>query len=275
MLRSTKMLAILFAAFTLILGACGDDDDAADAGTPTPDAQADQTVTPDAVPDTPAEDVVEDAVAEVAEEVIEDVVEEIVATNFCVNADDGPLLADSEATCVEFVMDGGVPIGYTIGECAEITDDSEYLVDWLGDAVGHCAASSPTVNPHTCIGCLTGPATCFPASETDPGEYDLTACVLECIALSADDATMPPIHDAVIDSGLSEDCAGCFASITACILGNNCAGACLADSESVACLECSCGCTDTDLGRSCPNEFALCSGVDPYVDCDVLPSCSE
>ena len=273
MLRSTRLLAILFAAFTLMLGACGDDDDATDAGTPTPDAQADGTVTPDATPDV-AEEVTEDAVAEVAE----DVEEEIVADNFCLNATDGALLVESEENCVEFVLDGDppVPVGYTIGECAAITDDSEYLVDWLGDAVGHCAASpptGPTGNPHTCIGCLTGPDTCFPASDTDPDEYDLTSCVLECIALSAEDATMPPIHDAVIDSGLSEDCAGCFAGITACILGNNCAGACLADSDSCACHECSCGLTDTDLGRDCANEFALCTGVDPYIDCGDLASC--
>jgi hypothetical protein len=59
----------------------------------------------------------------------------------------------------------------------------------------------------------------------------------------------------VKESGVTQDCAGCYADIVICTL-NNCVGYCAVDPESQDCFDC-------QVDKGCRAAFDSCSGLPP------------
>ena len=89
-----------------------------------------------------------------------------------------------------------------------------------------------------------------------------TDCALACIAEPDVPGIIACANPCVIeDTGLTEDCAGCYTAIIACTFVN-CLGLCAADPSSEACVTC-----QTEAG--CYTDFYACTGLEPPVEVPV------
>ena len=89
-----------------------------------------------------------------------------------------------------------------------------------------------------------------------------TDCAMACIAEPTVDEIVACANPCVVENtGLTEDCSGCYTAIIACTI-INCLGECVADSEAPECL----GCMDAS---GCYADFFECTGLEPPVEPEV------
>ncbi len=264
--------------------------DSSDESDPTPVADAGDTadgsgdvvedVTPDVVPDvTP--DVTPDVVPDVTPDVTPDTVEP--PTDECQNEADQTILeaggvTDAAQTCGLGCLGDADP-GSCAGACvAEETGLSEgcagcyagVVVCSIENCLASCAADPDSAACASCQAenCLADYYVC--TGEEPPAPED--ACLNEADAAiiaegnATDEAQtcgLGCLGDAdpgacasacvVTETGLSADCAGCYAGIVVCSI-DNCLASCAADPDSEACTTCQ--------AENCLEDFYSCTGLE-------------
>jgi len=118
-------------------------------------------------------------------------------------------------------------------------------VDTVEPPVGACLndADMAILGPDGGAAAKAAATDCAMACIAEPTVEEIVACANPCV---------------VADTGLTEDCSGCYTAIIACTI-INCLGECVADSAAPECL----GCMDAS---GCYADFFECTGLEPPVE---------